>query len=220
MRQNFWKKRTSLFKDFEPKTRKKIFYNIDLAELSNDPKLFKKLQRDIWEFRTKASGLEFRLLAFWDNTESKDTLVIATHGFIKKVDKVQQMKSIVQLDLETNILIPSKKSNYMATKELKTYTLIEMKDKYIGKVGTKDRDEYEYELRMDVLGKMIKVARQERNLTQEELGQLVGVQKAQISKLESSANSATIDTIIKVFKALKAEINFNVKLEDNFIKLA
>ena len=108
----------------------------------------------------------------------------------------------------------------MATKELKTYTLIEMKDKYIGKVGTKDRDKYEHELRMDVLGKMIKTVRQERNLTQEELGQLVGVQKAQISKLESSANSATIDTIIKVFKALKAEISFNVKLEDNFIKLA
>ncbi len=108
----------------------------------------------------------------------------------------------------------------MAPKELKTYSLSEMKDKYIGKVGTQERDEYEYELRMDVLGKMIKTARQERNLTQEELGKLVGVQKAQISKLESSANSATIDTILKVFKALKAEINFNVKLEDNFIKLA
>ena len=108
----------------------------------------------------------------------------------------------------------------MATKELKTYSLSEMKDKYIGKVGTQERDEYEYELRMDVLGKMIKTARQERNLTQEELGRLVGVQKSQISKLESSANSATIDTILKVFKALKAEINFNVKLEDNFIKLA
>ncbi|MFO7659166.1 MAG: helix-turn-helix transcriptional regulator [Bacteroidales bacterium] len=108
----------------------------------------------------------------------------------------------------------------MATKEIKTYSLAEMKDKYIGKVGTKDRDDYEYELRMDVLGKMIKTARQERNLTQEELGRLVGVQKAQISKLESSANSATIDTIIKVFKALKAEINFNVKLENNFVKLA
>lgn len=108
----------------------------------------------------------------------------------------------------------------MATKELKTYSLAEMKDKYIGKVGTTERDEYEYELRMDVLGKMIKTARQERNLTQEELGRLVGVQKAQISKLESSANSATIDTIIRVFRALKAEINFNVKLEDNFVKLA
>ncbi|MFN3639790.1 MAG: helix-turn-helix domain-containing protein [Flavobacterium sp.] len=107
----------------------------------------------------------------------------------------------------------------MVTKELKTYSLAEMKDKYIGKVGTTERDEYEYELRMDVLGKMIKKARQERNLTQDELGRLVGVQKSQISKLESSANSATIDTILKVFKALKAEINFNVKLEDNFIKL-
>jgi len=107
----------------------------------------------------------------------------------------------------------------MPTKELKTYTLAEMKDKYIGKEGTKDREEYENELRMDVLGKMIKAARQERNLTQEELGRLVGVQKAQISKLESSANSAKIDTIIRVFSALKAEINFNVKLQDNFIKL-
>ncbi|MBK8980824.1 MAG: helix-turn-helix transcriptional regulator [Ignavibacteria bacterium] len=101
----------------------------------------------------------------------------------------------------------------------KTYTLSEMKDKYIGRTGTKIRDEYEYELRMDILGRMIKTARQERKLTQEELGKLIGVQKAQISKLESSANSATIDTVLKVFKALKAEINFNVKLEDNFVKL-
>lgn len=108
----------------------------------------------------------------------------------------------------------------METKELKTYTLDEMKDKYIDKVGTTERDDYEYELRMDVLGKMIKTARQQQNLTQEELGRLVGVKKAQISKLESSANSATIDTIIRVFNALKAEISFNVKLEGNFVKLA
>ena len=104
-------------------------------------------------------------------------------------------------------------------KGMKTHTLAEMKDKYIGKAGTKNRDDYEYELRMDVLGKMIKAARQERNLTQEELGKLVGVQKAQISKLESSTNSATIDTVIKVFKALKADINFNVKIEDSFVRL-
>jgi DNA-binding XRE family transcriptional regulator len=108
----------------------------------------------------------------------------------------------------------------MATKAVKTYSLSQMKDKYIGKKGTAERDAYEYELRMDVLGKMIKAARQERKLTQEELGLLVGVQRAQISKLESSANSATIDTIIRVFSALKAEINFNVKLEGNFVKLA
>lgn len=107
----------------------------------------------------------------------------------------------------------------MASKEIKTHSLSDMKDRYIGKTGSIERDEYEYELSMDILGKMIKSARQERQLTQEELGKLIGVQKAQISKLESSANSATIDTVLKVFKALKAEINFNVKLEDNFVKL-
>ena len=70
------------------KTVKKIFYNIDLAEQTNDPKLLKKLQNDIWEFRTKYAGLQIRLLAFWDKTDNKETLVVATHGFIKKVDKV------------------------------------------------------------------------------------------------------------------------------------
>jgi HTH-type transcriptional regulator / antitoxin HipB len=108
----------------------------------------------------------------------------------------------------------------MAQTKNTTYSLAEMKDKYIGKVGTTERDEYEYELNMEVLGRMIKTARQERNLTQEQLGQLVGVQKSQISKLESSTNSATIDTILKVFKALKADIHFNVTLEKQYIQLA
>lgn len=108
----------------------------------------------------------------------------------------------------------------MAKSQMKSYSLDEIKDKYIGKKKTPDRDQYEYELRMDVLGYMIKKARQERNLTQEQLGKLIGVQKAQISKLESSTNSATIDTIIKVFKALKADIHFNVKLENQHLQLS
>jgi DNA-binding XRE family transcriptional regulator len=110
-------------------------------------------------------------------------------------------------------------NSHMTTKAIRTYTLAEMKDKHLGKAGTKERDTYEYELRMEILGRMIKSARQERNLTQEELGRLVGVQKAQISKLESSANSATIDTILKVFKALQADISFQVKLDDQFVRL-
>jgi len=72
----------------DAKSARKIFYNIDLAEQINDAKLFKKLQNDIWEFRTKYAGLQIRLLAFWDKTQDLETLVIATHGFIKKVDKV------------------------------------------------------------------------------------------------------------------------------------
>jgi len=108
----------------------------------------------------------------------------------------------------------------MAKTTMKSFSLAEMKDKYIGKVGTADRDNYEYELNMDILSHMIKKARQERNLTQEQLGKLVGVQKAQISKLESSANSATIDTVLKVFKALKADIHFNVTIEKKQLQLS
>jgi len=107
----------------------------------------------------------------------------------------------------------------MAKTPMKSYSLEEMKDKYVGKKGTLQRNKYEYELNMEILSYMIKKARLERNLTQEQLGKLIGVQKAQISKLESSANSATIDTILKVFKALKAEIHFNVKIENNYLQL-
>mgnify|MGYP003397035829 CR=1 FL=1 len=70
------------------KAAKKLIYNIDMAEQTNDPKLFKKLRDDIWEFRVRHGSLQIRLLAFWDKTDSVNTLVFATHGFIKKVDKV------------------------------------------------------------------------------------------------------------------------------------
>ena len=97
-------------------------------------------------------------------------------------------------------------------KEMKTYSLEELTDKYIGKKGTKKRNEFENELRIDLLGQAIKQARQERNLTQEQLGELVGVKKAQISKIENSVTDARFATIIKVFKALDAKVNFNVEL--------
>ena len=84
----FMEEANKFIAELDPKTIRKIFYNIDLAEQTNDPKLFKKLQNEIWELRTKFGGIQIRLLAFWDKTDNKETLVIATHGFIKKVDKV------------------------------------------------------------------------------------------------------------------------------------
>lgn len=108
----------------------------------------------------------------------------------------------------------------MKTKGLKTYTLEEVTDKHIGKRGSLKREAFEYELRMDLLGEAIKQARLKRNLTQEELGRMVGVQKAQISKLENSLTDARFETIIKVFRALNAKINFNVELLNCNIKLA
>jgi len=105
-------------------------------------------------------------------------------------------------------------------KTMKMFTMDEMEDRYFGRRGTKEREAYEYELRMELLGKMVRSTRKERKMTQEELGELIGVNKSQISKIENNANSARIDTILKVFKALKAEINFNVRLEDKHIQIA
>lgn len=96
---------------------------------------------------------------------------------------------------------------------MKTYTLEELTDQYIGKKGTKKRDVFENELRLDLLGQTIKQVRQERNLTQEELGNLVGVKKAQISKIENSTTDARFTTLLKVFEALGAKVNFHVELK-------
>ena len=80
----------SFIESLDKKARKKIFYNIDKARLLNDPKLFEKLEDDIWYFRTKYSSIQYRIFAFWDKTDNKNTLVIATHGVIKKSNKVSK----------------------------------------------------------------------------------------------------------------------------------
>jgi HTH-type transcriptional regulator / antitoxin HipB len=108
----------------------------------------------------------------------------------------------------------------MKSKKLKLYSLDEITDEFIGTPGTPKRDAFEYELRLDVIGEAIKQARKERHLTQEELGRLVGVKKAQISKIENSLTDARFETIIKVFKALNAKINFNIVLLDQKMTLA
>jgi DNA-binding XRE family transcriptional regulator len=103
---------------------------------------------------------------------------------------------------------------------MKTYSLEELTDKYIGEKGTKKRDDFENELRLDLLGQAIKQARQERNLTQGELGELIGVKKAQISKIENSTTDARFTTILKVFEALGAKVNFHVELNERKMEMA
>lgn len=106
----------------------------------------------------------------------------------------------------------------MATDKFKTVSLDTMIDKHIGKRGTEKREAFENELRIDLLGYAIREARKEKKLTQEQLGELVGVQKAQISKIENSMKNARFETILKVFEALGAKVNFNVEI--NHKKLA
>lgn len=89
----------------EEKAKDKILYNLDKSKYVNDPELFKKLYDDIWEFRTMYSNTYYRILSFWDKTEKTETLVVATHGIIKKTDKVskaeiEKAKAIMKLYFE------------------------------------------------------------------------------------------------------------------------
>jgi len=105
-------------------------------------------------------------------------------------------------------------------KKLKTYTFDQIKNEFIGKKGTSRRDKYEFDLKLELLGEMIKTARKDKNLTQEQLGKIIGVQKAQISKLEKNTNNVTIGTVLRVFNALKAKVKFRVELEKKELTLS
>lgn len=105
-------------------------------------------------------------------------------------------------------------------KKMKMMTLDQLKDRDIGKIGTPEREKYEFDLRMELLGEMIKSVRKERNLTQEQLGELIGVQKSQISKLERNTKNVTVETILKVFRALNANVRFSVEMNESEFKVA
>lgn len=98
--------------------------------------------------------------------------------------------------------------------KLKVYSLDEVLDKQIGKKGTPARNRFDRKVQLEILRDQIKMLRKKRNLTQEQLGKRIGVQKAQISKLENSPNSARFDTILNVFEALDAEIIFDIKVKN------
>ena len=90
------------------------------------------------------------------------------------------------------------------------YTLDEVKDKQLGKIGTTHRDQYEAELNSFLMGEAIKKARLEKHLTQEELGKMIGVKKAQVSRMENGAN-LSFSAIARVFKAMKISASFNMQ---------
>lgn len=96
---------------------------------------------------------------------------------------------------------------------MKTYSLDEVTDELIGKRGTQEREKFECDLKLDLIGDIIKKTRIKMNLTQDQLGKLIGVQKAQISKIENNTKDVRISTLMRVFTALKAEVKFTISLD-------
>lgn len=90
-------------------------------------------------------------------------------------------------------------------------SLDQLIDEYVGVTGSQSRKEFEFELNMDLIGKKISILRKSKGMTQSELGTRIGVKKAQISRLESSARNTTIQTLQKVFNAL--EVSATIRIE-------
>jgi len=94
---------------------------------------------------------------------------------------------------------------------MKSYKLKEVEDKLIGKIGTSARDDYELRIKLIQFGQLIKEVRKEKGLTQNQLGESIGVTKSQISKLENGTSNMTIGTIFRIFEAMKSEVHFEVR---------
>jgi DNA-binding XRE family transcriptional regulator len=90
----------------------------------------------------------------------------------------------------------------------------ELTDEFIGKRGTAAREKFEYELRMDIMGTMIREARKRKNLSQEQLGALIGVQKAQVSKIENNTKNFRLETILRAMNALGMKVKLSVEYDN------
>lgn len=190
------------FLDAQPfKAQQKIYYNIfKVEEGVMKVDIFKKLENtEIWEFRTLYNSICYRLFSFWDTEE--ETLVIATHGIVKKTQKTP-LKEITKAEEISTLII--KINSIMA--QMKLIPADNMKDKLWGRRGTPEREAMETKLKEDVnayiVGEAIRKARLAQNLTQEQLGERIGVQRAQISKLEKGTSVITLPTMSRVFQAL------------------
>jgi DNA-binding XRE family transcriptional regulator len=102
---------------------------------------------------------------------------------------------------------------------LKTYSLDQITDTYIGKRGSEKREAFEHQLELDLLAEAIKQARIDRNLTREQLGLLAGVNKTQVAQIENNITKARFDSIIKVFKTLNAKLNMDVEFLNQHVTL-
>jgi phage-related protein len=94
----------------DDKSREKIYYNIKKSQFVNDNELFKKLNENIWEFRTIYMNKAYRIFAFWDKVEGKETLVLATHGILKKTQKTPPKEIKKAEEIRTQYLLNKTKS--------------------------------------------------------------------------------------------------------------
>ena len=191
------------------KERRKICHIFQVTRLKKDSHYFKKIRADILEFRLYMNRKYYRLLGFKTHQTNRESIVIVTNGFVNKTNETPFKEILKAVRLKQYYLSVSKA--YLANE---THKLDKLLDEHIGARGTKNRAVFDQQSFAYVLGQHVKEVRKKRALSQVDLGNLVGVQKAQISKIENGNSQLRIDSLVKVFGALRAELHLSVHLKE------
>lgn len=120
---------------------------------------------------------------------------------------------------DPNLALTDRTISNLSSNRKRGKSLDQYKDEQLGPKGNPSRDAFEMELRMDIIQDLIRETRKKRKLSQQELGDMVGVNKAQISKLEKGYNNTSISLLSKIFKALNAKIKLSVQLDEEEFQL-
>ena len=179
------------------KVQKKIEYVFNLIkQVERVPeKFFKHLTgtNGLYEIRVEYESNIFRIFCCLD--EGK--LVVLLNGFQKK----SQQTPANELEKAKKLNEEYFKSKIMETNKYKGITSFdELLDKKYGSIGTKKRNEFEESSQMFIISEMLKAARKEANLTQEQLAQKAGTKKSYISKLENAKGNIQLSTLIRIFE--------------------
>ncbi len=83
-------------------------------------------------------------------------------------------------------------------KNIKTFD--QLLEKEYGKIGTEQRNEFEEKAQMFIISEMLKEARKEAKMTQEQLAEKSGTKKSYISKIENAKGNIQLSTLIRIFE--------------------
>ncbi|MBN1925237.1 MAG: helix-turn-helix transcriptional regulator [Prolixibacteraceae bacterium] len=96
--------------------------------------------------------------------------------------------------------------------QFKTTSIDELINRDIGQPGTKEREKFDAKIQTSVIACQLKELRKKQNITQQQLAEMVGIDKTQISKIEKGSRNLTIETISRIVKALGATFDLNIKM--------
>ena len=182
----------------DEKIKTKIKYVLELIkQVDRVPEKFLKHltgTQGLYEIRIGSQSNIYRIFCCFD----KGNLVVLFNGFQKKTQKTPTDELDKAQKIMAEYFNSKKKDEMKKLKNIKTFDqLLEVEH---GKIGSKSRSQFEENAQMFIISEMLKEARKEANMTQEQLAEKTGTKKSYISKLENAKGNIQLSTLIRIFE--------------------